>query len=71
MMTFTAPPFGISATARALQLSESRVRQLAISGELKAVRTRVGQYLFDPADVRAFAELRARRERRRPDGRLA
>jgi hypothetical protein len=54
MMNFTAPPLGTSRTARELELSESRVRQLAVAGRLRASRTDSGQYLFDPADVASF-----------------
>jgi excisionase family DNA binding protein len=65
MVNFTKPPLGTSATARALQLSESRVRQLAAMGELPAIRTTGGQFLFDPADVEHYAERRAERQERR------
>jgi hypothetical protein len=61
MVTFTSPPLGTSATARELRLSESRVRQLAAEGRLRAIRTDAGQLLFDPADVAIFRDERARR----------
>ena len=66
MVHFTAEPLGISATARQLELSESRTRQLAITGVLRSVRTATGQFLFDPADV---AELVARRRAERTQAR--
>jgi hypothetical protein len=62
-MNFTKPPLGISATARELKLSESRVRQLAANGVLPAVRTDRGLYLFDPGDVARFRDERAARLR--------
>jgi hypothetical protein len=65
MVNFTNPPLGTSATARELKLSESRVRQLASTGELPAIRTTAGQFLFDPIDVRRFAAERAERQERR------
>lgn len=60
MVNFTSAPLGTSATARQLKLSESRVRQLAVEGRLRATRTDAGQFLFDPADVACFREERER-----------
>ena len=60
MVSFTSPPMGTSATARELKISESRVRQLAVAGRLRAVRTDAGQFLFDPADVATFRDARER-----------
>jgi excisionase family DNA binding protein len=65
MVHFTRPPLGTSATARKLELSEGRIRQLVEAGLLPAVRTARGQLLFDPADVEKFASQRdLDRERR-------
>jgi hypothetical protein len=54
-MLSDAPTYwGTSRTARALELSEFRVRQLADRGKLRAIRTADGKRLFDPGDVQRF-----------------
>jgi hypothetical protein len=58
MVHFTGAPLGTSATARKLELSETRVRQLAESGQLRAFKTSRGQFLFDPEDVARLAAER-------------
>jgi excisionase family DNA binding protein len=46
-----------SEVARQLQISESRVRQLADAGAIPAVRTRLGR-LYAADDVATFAQQR-------------
>jgi DNA-binding transcriptional MerR regulator len=47
--------------ARALRLSEHRVRQLADAGQLPSTRTESGVRLFLAADVRRFVRARNRK----------
>ena len=68
MVRFSQPPLGTSQVARELERSESRVRQLAASGQLRATRTAAGQYLFDPEDVARYREALAQHTEKRAGG---
>jgi excisionase family DNA binding protein len=54
------PLLSCSEVARQLQISESRVRQLADAGAIPAVRTRLGR-LYAADDVARFAQQRQSR----------
>lgn len=50
---------GPGLVGRMLELSSSRVRQLAAAGALPGVRGLDGRWVFDVADVEAFRSARA------------
>jgi len=55
------PLMTVKTTARRLELSEQRVRQLANEGRLAHMRTDTGVRLFAADDVQRFADSRPRR----------